>query len=82
MFSALAFGGAEVYCAPEVAETMAEDTGHLRADALRYGADTDEVDRAIAALRRTRASGASAVIDLGDRTLSSAIRAAATPTTT
>ena len=43
---------------------------HLRADALRYGADADEVDRAIAALRVPEHQVSSAVIDLGDRTVS------------
>jgi glyoxylase-like metal-dependent hydrolase (beta-lactamase superfamily II) len=58
ILGASAFDGAQIYCAPEVAETMAERTAHLRADALGHGADGDEVDRAIAALRETRASGA------------------------
>ena len=51
ILGASAFKRAEIYCAPQVAVTMAERTDHLRADALRYGADTGEVDRAIAALR-------------------------------
>ena len=64
------FTEAEIYCAPEVTETMAYRTDHLRADALRYGADAVEVDRAIAALRVPEHQVSSAVIDLGDRTVS------------
>jgi glyoxylase-like metal-dependent hydrolase (beta-lactamase superfamily II) len=70
ILGASAFEGAEIYCAPEVAATMAERTDYLRADALRYGADADEVDRAIAALRVPEHQVRSAVIDLGDRTVS------------
>jgi glyoxylase-like metal-dependent hydrolase (beta-lactamase superfamily II) len=70
ILGASAFDGAEIYCAPEVAATMAERTDHLRADALRYGADADEVDSAIAALREPEHQVRSAVIDLGDRTVS------------
>jgi glyoxylase-like metal-dependent hydrolase (beta-lactamase superfamily II) len=65
-----AFDGAEIYCAAEVATTMAERTEHLRADALRYGADAAEVERAIAALRAPEHRVTSAVVDLGDRTVS------------
>lgn len=64
------FGAAAVYCAPEVAATMAECTDRLRADAVRHGADADEVDRAIAALRVPEHQVRSAAIDLGDRTVS------------
>jgi glyoxylase-like metal-dependent hydrolase (beta-lactamase superfamily II) len=62
-----AFGDASAYCAPEVAATMSEQTEHLRADALRYGADADEVDRAITALRMPEHQIRCAAIDLGDR---------------
>jgi glyoxylase-like metal-dependent hydrolase (beta-lactamase superfamily II) len=65
-----AFDGAEIYCAPEVATTMAERTGHLRADAVRYGADAGEVDRAVAALRVPEHQVTSAVVDVGARTVS------------
>jgi glyoxylase-like metal-dependent hydrolase (beta-lactamase superfamily II) len=60
-----AFDGAEIYCAAEVATTMAERTDHLRADAVRYGADAAEVDRAIAALCAPEHRVTSAVVDLG-----------------
>jgi hypothetical protein len=60
---------AEIFCAPEVAVTMAERTDHLCADAVRYGADATEVDRAIAALRVPEHRVTSAVVDLGDRTV-------------
>ena len=70
ILGASAFDGAEIFCAPQVAATIAEGTEHLRADALRYGADAVEVDRAIAALRVPEHRVSSAVIDLGDRTVS------------
>jgi glyoxylase-like metal-dependent hydrolase (beta-lactamase superfamily II) len=70
ILGASAFDGAEIYCAPEVATTMAGRAEHLRADALRYGADAGEVDRAIAALRAPKQQVRAAVIDLGDRTVS------------
>lgn len=62
-----AFAGADVYCAPEVAEYLASATDQLRRDALSYGADAAEIDRAIAALRPPRHSGYGTVVDLGDR---------------
>jgi glyoxylase-like metal-dependent hydrolase (beta-lactamase superfamily II) len=65
-----AFDRAEIYCAAEVATTMVERTDHLRADAVRYGADAAEVDRAIAALCAPEHRVTSAVVDLGDRTVS------------
>jgi glyoxylase-like metal-dependent hydrolase (beta-lactamase superfamily II) len=65
-----AFEGAEIYGAPEIAATMVERAGHLRDDAIRYGADVGDVDRAIAALRVPDHQVRSAVIDLGDRTVS------------
>ncbi len=61
------FADADVYCAPEVVEYLASATDRLRADALSYGADAAEVDRAIAALRPPRHGTYDAVIDLGDR---------------
>jgi glyoxylase-like metal-dependent hydrolase (beta-lactamase superfamily II) len=70
ILGASAFDGTEIYCAPEVAATMAERTEHLRADALRFGADAESVDRAIAALCVPQHQVKSAVIDLGERTVS------------
>jgi hypothetical protein len=49
---------------------MAEHTDHLHAEAVRYGADPDEVDRAIAALRVPDHQVTSAVVDLGEPTVS------------
>jgi glyoxylase-like metal-dependent hydrolase (beta-lactamase superfamily II) len=69
ILGASAFDGAEIYCAPEVAAAIADHTDGLRADALRYGADADEVDRAIAAVRAPEHQVRAAVIDLGDRTV-------------
>ncbi|MCH9667787.1 MAG: MBL fold metallo-hydrolase [Actinomycetia bacterium] len=60
------FSGARTYCSSEVAATMADRGQHLRADALRHGADAGEVDRAVAALAAPRNSRAAGVIELGD----------------
>jgi glyoxylase-like metal-dependent hydrolase (beta-lactamase superfamily II) len=70
VLGASAFDGAEIFCAPEVAATMTERIGHLRDEAMRYGADADDVHRAIAVLRRPEHEVRSAVIGLGDRTVS------------
>lgn len=67
ILGASAFGAAEMYCAPAVAVTMADQAEIVRADALRHGADPAEIDRAIAALRVPEHQISSAVIDLGDR---------------
>jgi glyoxylase-like metal-dependent hydrolase (beta-lactamase superfamily II) len=61
------FAGADIYCAPEVVDYLTSATGQLREDALRYGADAVEIDRAIAALRPPQHGICDAVIDLGDR---------------
>jgi glyoxylase-like metal-dependent hydrolase (beta-lactamase superfamily II) len=61
------FADADVYCAPEVVDYLASGTERLRSDALSYGADAAEIDRAIAALRPPRHAIYDAVIDLGDR---------------
>lgn len=61
------FAGAEVYCAPEVAEALLWATGRLREDALSHGADAAEIDRAIAAVRPPDHVGYDARIELGDR---------------
>ena len=61
------FAGAQVHCAPEVAEHLSSATDQLREDALRHGADPAEVDAAIAALRPPRSGAYDAVVELGDR---------------
>jgi glyoxylase-like metal-dependent hydrolase (beta-lactamase superfamily II) len=61
------FAKAEVYCAPEVVEYLSSATNDIRDDALRYGADAAEIDRAIAALRPPHRGIYDAVVDLGDR---------------
>jgi glyoxylase-like metal-dependent hydrolase (beta-lactamase superfamily II) len=61
------FAGAEIYCAPEVVEYLSSATGQIRDDALHYGADVTEIDRAIAALRPPHHGVYDAVINLGDR---------------
>lgn len=73
------FAEAETYCAPEVVEYLSSATDQLRADALRYGADVEEIDRAIAALRPPERAVKDAVVDLGDREVTIAPRAVATP---
>jgi glyoxylase-like metal-dependent hydrolase (beta-lactamase superfamily II) len=63
------FAGAEVFCAPEVAEYLSSATSHLRDDALSYGANADDVDRAIAALKPPRQGICDVVVDLGGRSV-------------
>jgi glyoxylase-like metal-dependent hydrolase (beta-lactamase superfamily II) len=63
------FAGAQVYCAPEVAEYLSSGTDQIRDDALSYGADAAEIDRAIAALRAPQHEIHYTVIDLGDRSV-------------
>lgn len=62
-----AFAQAEVHCAPDVVAYLSSGVDRLRADALSYGADPNEVDRAIAGLRPPQHASYHAVIDLGDR---------------
>ncbi len=61
------FAEAEIYCAPQVVDCLTTATGQLRDDALRYGANAEEVDRAITALRPPRHAIDNAVVDLGNR---------------
>jgi glyoxylase-like metal-dependent hydrolase (beta-lactamase superfamily II) len=61
------FTGAEIYCAPEVVEYLSSATDQIRDDALRYGAEATEIDRAIAALRPPQRGTDEAVVDLGNR---------------
>ena len=62
------FAEADIYCAPEVVEYLSSATDQIRVDALHYGADAAEIDRAIAALRRPRSGIYEAIVDLGNRT--------------
>ena len=62
-----AFAESEIYCAPQVFDYITTATELLRDDALRYGADRDEIDHAIAALRPPRHATNNAVVDLGNR---------------
>lgn len=62
-----AFPDAEIYCAPQVFDYLTTATDQLRDDALSYGADPDEIDRAIAALRPPQHVIDDAVVDLGNR---------------
>jgi glyoxylase-like metal-dependent hydrolase (beta-lactamase superfamily II) len=61
------FEAAAVYAAPQVAHAMTARAAWLRADALRHGAEPNQVDRAIAALRPPDHQVWEALIDLGDR---------------
>jgi glyoxylase-like metal-dependent hydrolase (beta-lactamase superfamily II) len=61
------FAEAQMYCAPEILDYLKTASDQLRVDALRYGADVEEIDRAIAALRQPQHAIDSAVIDLGNR---------------
>jgi glyoxylase-like metal-dependent hydrolase (beta-lactamase superfamily II) len=63
------FAGADIYCAPEVVDYLKSARDQIRDHALSYGADTAEIDRAIAALRPPRQGVYDAAIDLGDRTV-------------
>ena len=63
-----AFTEAEIYCAPETQYSGAA-TAELRAEALRYGAGADDVDRALAALRPPDHRVHESVIALGRRTV-------------
>jgi len=60
------FIGAEIYCAPQVFDYLETATEQLRDDALRHGADAEEIDRAIAALQPPEHAILNAVVDLGN----------------
>jgi glyoxylase-like metal-dependent hydrolase (beta-lactamase superfamily II) len=62
-----AFADAEIYCAPQVYDYLAAATEQLRDDALGYGADAGEIDRAIEALCPPQHATDHAVVDLGSR---------------
>ncbi|MBX7433163.1 MBL fold metallo-hydrolase [Mycobacterium sp. Y57] len=59
------FAGARFYCATAVLATMATAGPGLRAEAVRYGADAAEVDRAVAALAPPRDAVGEATLRLG-----------------
>jgi glyoxylase-like metal-dependent hydrolase (beta-lactamase superfamily II) len=61
------FTEADIYCASPVFDYLTTATEQLRDDALGYGADPYETDRAIAALRPPQHAIDNAVVDLGDR---------------
>ncbi|MCB0934042.1 MAG: MBL fold metallo-hydrolase [Mycobacterium sp.] len=60
------FTAAEHYAAPAVAAALGTGTDAVRAYALQYGADPDEIDNAINALRVPDHVGMHARIDLGN----------------
>ena len=61
------FPDAVLYAAAPVARVLADDTAWLRGEAVRYGADSDDVDAAIALLRVPDHVVTHARIDLGGR---------------
>ena len=63
------FPDAVSYAAPAVAAALTTRIGEVRAHALRYGADTDAVDRAIAAARPPAHEVTTVDLDLGGRTV-------------
>ena len=77
-----AFIGAEIRCAPEVADYMSSATADLRQDALRHGADETAVDLAIAQLRPPDHQTNDGVVDVGGRRVWIRHPAAATRTPT
>ncbi|WP_135454595.1 MBL fold metallo-hydrolase [Mycobacterium sp. DL99] len=64
------FKDAEIHCTPEVAAAMDSGRAHLREDAIRYGADADDVDAAIASMPVPVHQVSGGDIDLGGRTVS------------
>lgn len=60
------FTGARTYCASEVVLTMAGRGQLLRDEAVRYGADAAEVDRAVWELTAPDGAVAEAVLEFGD----------------
>jgi glyoxylase-like metal-dependent hydrolase (beta-lactamase superfamily II) len=65
-----AFIGAEIHCAPEVADYMSSAAADLRYDAIRHGADQTAVDLAIAQLRAPDHRTYDSVVDVGGRRVS------------
>src|SRR5262249_9056415 len=61
------FTDADIYCAPEVVDYLSSGHDEIRADALSYGADAGDIDRAIAALRPPQHGTHDTVVDLGER---------------
>jgi glyoxylase-like metal-dependent hydrolase (beta-lactamase superfamily II) len=60
------FPDATIFGARAVTVTMTDRAAHLRVDALRYGADADQVDAAMAAMRPPDHEVLSAIFDLGE----------------
>lgn len=61
------FAGAASYAPAAVARALTTGLGEVRAHALQYGADPDELDRAIAVARAPDHVVSDAVLHLGDR---------------
>jgi glyoxylase-like metal-dependent hydrolase (beta-lactamase superfamily II) len=67
ILGAAEFDGAQVYCMPAVAETMAHRTDYIRTHALSYGAVESDIDAVIAAIRLPQHRVRDGTVDLGDR---------------
>ena len=61
------FADAQIFCAPEVLDYLTTDIAQLRGDALSYGAEPADIDRAIATLRAPQHAVDDAIVDLGNR---------------
>ncbi|MCW2512104.1 MAG: fold metallo-hydrolase [Mycobacterium sp.] len=61
------FGDAELYGPPAVVAALTSGLDEVRAHAIGYGADPDELDRTIAAVRAPDHAIGDADLDLGDR---------------
>lgn len=69
ILGAAGFVGARVSAAPAVTDALTRQRAQLRADAIEYGADAREVDRAIAGARRPDREILLDDLDLGDRSV-------------
>jgi len=61
------FGEAQLYAAAAVTAALTTRLGAVRAHAAEYGADTDELDRVVAAARAPNHEVSSVELNLGDR---------------
>lgn len=62
------FTDAQIHCAPEVAEILVAGRDHLRDNAIGYGADPEEIDRTLRALRPSINETRGMTVHLGSRT--------------
>ncbi|QUR67667.1 MBL fold metallo-hydrolase [Mycobacterium spongiae] len=69
VLGASAFADAVVLCTPEVVDYLSSATDQIRDQALSYGADADQIDRAIDALKPPAQGISHTALHLGDRTV-------------